>query len=150
MIHLALCAILAAIIRSVHVFTIKKRCPTIKSAAKATNGDSFLCRSLRKSLSTASHRRVSGQKIRSTNTRLHGSSASGRELTTVQRPTKGASAAPRRGRSARCHNPTNNQPTNLWVDTEFSNTICGWTLESLINLWVDTEFTVSTSNNICG
>ena len=43
------------------------------------------------------------------NTRLHGSSASRRELTTVQRPPQGASAAPRRGRSARWHNPTNNQ-----------------------------------------
>ena len=48
---------------------------------------------------------------RTDNTRQHGSSASRRELTTGQRPPQGASAAPRRGRSARWHNPTNNQPT---------------------------------------
>ena len=34
------------------------------------------------------------------------------KLTTAQEPPQGASGAPCRGRSARSHNPTNNQPTN--------------------------------------
>ena len=33
------------------------------------------------------------------------------KLTTAQKPPQGASGAPRRGRSTRWHNPTNNQPT---------------------------------------
>ena len=46
------------------------------------------------------------------NTRQHGREQVRGGLTTVRKPPQGASAAPRRGRSARWRNPNNNQPTN--------------------------------------